>query len=72
MTFRTTSKINLKDVVNIQKFSSLLKLKRVIAFMSLYGQLELRRSNSQNKIQLNPILQPLELSIAQEMLIRDN
>ena len=34
--------------------------------------LKLRKSNIQNKIQVNPILQPPKLSIAEEMLIRDN
>ena len=36
------------------------------------NNLKLRKSNIQNKIQVNPILQPRELSIAEEMLIRDN
>ena len=36
------------------------------------NNLKLRKSNIQNKIQVNPILQPRELSIAKEMLIRDN
>ena len=33
LTFNTADKINLTDVVNIEKLSSLLKLKRIIAFM---------------------------------------
>ena len=33
LTFRSADKINLTDVVNIGKFSSLLKLKRIIAFI---------------------------------------
>ena len=73
MTFLTTDKINLIDVVNIEKFSSLLKLKRIIALMCRFmDNLKLRKSNTLNKIQLNPTLQPSELSIAEEMLIRDN
>ena len=32
----------------------------------------LRKSNTHNKIQVNPILQHRELRIAEEMLIRDN
>ena len=73
LTFRTADKINLIDVVNIEKFSSLLKLKRIIAFMCRFmDNLKLRKSNTLNKIQVNPILQPSELSIAEEILIRDN
>ena len=72
-TFRTADKINSTDVVNIEKFSSLLRLKRIIAFICRFmNNLKLRKSNIQNKIQVNPILQPRELSIAEEMLIRDN
>ena len=33
LTFRTADKINLTGVINIKKFSLLLKLKRIIAFM---------------------------------------
>ena len=33
LTFRTSDKINLTGVINIKKFSLLLKLKRIIAFM---------------------------------------
>ena len=33
---------------------------------------KLRKSNTQNKIQVNTNLQPLELSIAKVILIRDN
>ena len=73
LTFRSADKINLTDVVNIEKFSSLLKLKRIIAFICRFmDNLKLRKSNTQNKIQANPILQPRELSIAEEILIRDN
>ena len=73
MTFRTADEINSTDVVNIEKFSSLLKLKRIIAFMCRFtDSLKLRKSNTLNKIQVNPILQPSELSIAEEILIRDN
>ena len=72
-TFRTADKINSTDVVNIEKFSSQLKLKQIIAFICRFmNNLKLRKSNIQNKIQVNPILQPRELSIAEEMLIRDN
>ena len=34
--------------------------------------LKLRKSNTQNKIQVNSIFQPRELSIVEEILIRDN
>ena len=35
LTFRTADKINLTDVVNIGKFSSLLKLKRIITLWTI-------------------------------------
>ena len=67
MTFCTADKITLRDAINIEKFSSLLKLKRIIAFICRFtDNLKLRKSNTQSKIQVNPILQP------QEILIRDN
>ena len=73
LTFRSANKINLTDVVNIDKFSSLLKLKRIIAFICHFmDNLKLRKSNTQNKIQVNSIFQPRELSIVEEILIRDN
>ena len=66
LTFRTADKINLTDAVNIVKFRSLLKLKRIIAFMCRFMEnLELKESNTLNKIQVNPILQASELSIAE-------
>ena len=34
--------------------------------------LKLRKSKTQSKIQVNPILQPRESSLAKERLIRDN
>ena len=59
LTFHSADKINLTDVVNIEKFSSLLKLTRIIAFICRFmDNLKLRKSNTQNKIQVNPILQP--------------
>ena len=73
MTFCTADKITLRDAINIEKFSSLLKLKRIIAFICRFtDNLKLRKSNTQNKIQVNPILQPQELGIPQEISIRDN
>ena len=73
LAFRTAEKIKLTDVVNIKKFCSLLKLKQIIAFMCHFmDNLKLRKSNTLNKIQVNPILQPSKLSIAEEILIRDN
>ena len=73
LTFRTADKINLTDIINIEKFNSLLKLKRIITFICRFmDNLKLRKSNKQNKIQVNPILHPRELSIVEEILIRDN
>ena len=59
LTFLTADKINLTDFINIGKFSSLLKLKRIISFIcrSMYN-LKLSKSNTQNKIPVNSILQP--------------
>ena len=66
LTFRTADKINVSDAVNIVKFRSLLKLKGIIAFTCRFMEnLELKESNTLNKIQVNPILQPSELSIAE-------
>ena len=66
--FRTAEKIKLKGVVNIEKFSTLLKLKRIIAFICrLIDNLKLRKSNTHNKIQLSHILQPRELRIDKEI-----
>ena len=66
--FRTADKIKLKGVVNIEKFSTLLKLKRIIAFICRFmDNLKLRKSNTHNKIQLSHILQPGELRIAEEI-----
>ena len=57
LTLRTAYKINLTDVVNIEKFSALLKLKRIIAFICHFmDNLKLRKSNTLNKVQVNPIL----------------
>ena len=73
LNFRRADKINLKGVVSIRKFSPLLKLIRNITFICRFmGNLKLRKSNSQNKIQFNPILQPRKLSIVEETLIRSN
>ena len=64
LTFRTADKINLTGVANIKKFSLLLKLKRIIAFMHRFmNNLKLRKSNTLNKVQVNPILQPSELRL---------
>ena len=61
LNFRRADKINLKGVVNIGKFSSLLKLMRIITFICRFmGNLKLRKFNSQNKTHFNPILQPRE------------
>ena len=57
LTFHTTDKVNLTDVVNTEKFSTLLKLKRIITFICRFiGNLKLRKCTPQNKIQVNPIL----------------
>ena len=65
LTFRNTEKINLTNVVNIKKFSSLLKLTLIIVFLCRFlDNLKLWKSNTLNKIQVNPIFQPSELSIA--------
>ena len=57
LTFHTTDKINLTDVVTIKKFSTLLKLKRIITFTCRFiDNLKLRKCTPQNKIQLNRIL----------------
>ena len=55
LTFHTTDKVNL--VVNTEKFSTLLKLKRIITFICRFiGNLKLRKCTPQNKIQVNLIL----------------
>ena len=65
--------INLRDVANIENYSSLIKLKRIIAFICHFiDNLKLRKSNTLNKIQVNSSLQPREISITEEILIRDN
>ena len=49
LTFCTADRINLKDVVNIEKISTLVKVKRIIAFMRRF------KSNLLSKFQVNHI-----------------
>ena len=41
LTFCTADRINLKDVVNIEKISTLVKVKRIIAFMRRFKTKEI-------------------------------